>query len=50
MSVSLGEDWKDFFDLILVDNKKPLFQRSENPFFIMDESAKNFKGSVIDSS
>ena len=32
LKASLGEDWTDFFDLVLTGCRKPLFQRALNPF------------------
>jgi hypothetical protein len=32
MTVSLGLDWEQYFDVILVKNKKDLFLKSETPF------------------
>jgi hypothetical protein len=31
METTLGEDWQEFFDLIICDAKKPLFYRSSEP-------------------
>ena len=36
MKVTIGDDWKDRFDLILCDSRKPLFQRTESPFYTAD--------------
>jgi hypothetical protein len=36
MSVTLGQEWRDLFDYILVDARKPLFQRSESAFNQLD--------------
>ena len=33
MSVSLGADWKDYFDICVCNCKKPLFQRTTQPFY-----------------
>ena len=36
MKITLGEDWKDLFDIIVNDSKKPLFQRAESAFYTVD--------------
>jgi phosphoglycolate phosphatase-like HAD superfamily hydrolase len=38
MKETLGRDWKDFFDIIVANCRKPLFYKSENPFFEVRDS------------
>jgi hypothetical protein len=47
MTVALGPDWQDSFDIICADCRKPLWQRADNPFFQYDESKKDRKGSRL---
>jgi len=49
MEVTLGPDWMDLFDLVLCNCKKPLFQRTENPFFRFDPNMPNLKGRLVDN-
>jgi hypothetical protein len=51
MKATLGEDWKNFFDFCIVDARKPLFFRSNSPFYSVDTKVKaTFRGTVIDSA
>jgi hypothetical protein len=36
MRATLGPTWRDAFDLILCNSRKPLFHRGESPFFEVD--------------
>jgi hypothetical protein len=47
MTETLGLDWKNLFELHLVSCKKPLFQRTENPFYKLDRKKQEFKGQKI---
>ena len=47
MTASIGKEWQSLFDIIILNSKKPLFQRSENPFFSFDENSKNNKGAKV---
>jgi hypothetical protein len=40
MRQTLGFAWKSFFDFVIGDCKKPLWQRAEQPFTEIDESLK----------
>jgi hypothetical protein len=33
LTETLGPDWRKFFDLIILDARKPLFFRAEGPFY-----------------
>jgi hypothetical protein len=50
MKATLGDDWKDFFDLCIANSKKPLFHETENPFYDLNLYAKDLKGKKYDSS
>jgi hypothetical protein len=47
MKQMLGPDWRNLFDLNLVKCQKPLFQRAQNPFFVIDPEQDNLKGVKI---
>jgi len=50
MTVTLGEDWENFFDLICCHTRKPLFFHSQtHPFHPHDSSRLNLKGDAIHS-
>lgn len=49
MKTTLGSDWADFFDLRLVHARKPLFTKSEFPFFAVDREANTLRGQIIKS-
>ena len=34
MVITLDSEWKDVFDFVIVNCKKPLFQKAENPFSV----------------
>jgi FMN phosphatase YigB (HAD superfamily) len=44
MKTSIGNDWKDYFDLIIINARKPLFQRAETPFYEYDPKTKSKRG------
>jgi hypothetical protein len=41
MSASLGSQWQNFFDLVLLNSRKPLFWRASAPFYQLDKSQNN---------
>jgi len=49
MTATLGDDWRDFFDIICCYCRKPLFfwDVKTDPFFELDESKANYKGKAI---
>jgi hypothetical protein len=47
MELTLGEEWMSYFDLIICNCKKPLFQRTENPFYKFDPTKPNLKGRAV---
>ena len=49
MTATLGDDWRDFFDIICSYCRKPLFfwDVKTDPFFELDESKANYKGKAI---
>lgn len=49
MTATIGQDWQDFFHLILINCKKPVFQATDSVFFSIDGTAKNRKGKVLSS-
>jgi hypothetical protein len=50
MKATIGDDWKDFFDICIANSKKPLFHDTENPFYELNLYAKDLKGKKYDSS
>ena len=36
MNYSIGSDWKEFFTLVMANSNKPLFYKTETPFFEFD--------------
>ena len=50
MSVTLGYDWENFFDQSFASCRKPLFQKSNSPFFEYDAKTANMKGAEINSA
>jgi len=44
MKATLGDDWKQFFDICIANAKKPLFHEAENPFYELNLYAKDLKG------
>jgi hypothetical protein len=50
MQATLGEsNWQKFFDVIVMDAKKPLFMRSENNFYEYDSYKDDLKGPKIEN-
>ncbi|CDW90182.1 UNKNOWN [Stylonychia lemnae] len=49
MTATLGDDWKDFFDIVCCYCRKPLFfwDIKTDPFFELDQSKANQKGKAI---
>ena len=47
MEHTLGKDWLDSFDICIPNAKKPLFQRTEQPFYKLDRTEKNLKGDEV---
>ena len=48
MKATFGDDWEQIFDLKLANCRKPLFFRDPNaPFYVVDESARDLKGTSI---
>lgn len=49
MQATLGEEnWQKFFDVIVMNAKKPLFMRSESTFYEYDSYKDDLKGPKID--
>lgn len=46
---SFGPNWRDCFDVILSNCRKPLWQRGNQPFHVIDRSVKTLKGEKVDS-
>ena len=40
MKATMGEDWLDYFDVCCAKARKPLFQRTESPFY-------NYRGDTL---
>ena len=49
MTATLGQDWKDFFDTIIFNARKPLFHRTTSPFITVDPHSPTMKGNEIHS-
>ena len=47
MTVTLGPDWKNYFDICVANARKPLFYRAESPFYHYDPNQENRKGCKI---
>jgi hypothetical protein len=47
MKETLGKNWQDFFDIIVANCRKPLFYKSENPFYEVRDSTQNWKGGKL---
>jgi hypothetical protein len=47
MQTTLGENWKELFDLWICDTRRPLFQRGKAPFLRVDFENKNGQGEPI---
>jgi hypothetical protein len=47
MNTSLGPDWLSFFDIVVANCKKPLWQRTESPFYVYDPRSLNCKGKKL---
>lgn len=46
MRATIGDDWKDYFDLINANCRKPAFFGKDQEFFTIDKTAENLKGPV----
>ena len=45
MAYTLNEkDWQKYFDVVIAGTMKPLFYKTEEPFYIMNTDADTFKG------
>ena len=49
MTITLGPDWKDFFDFVIINMHKPLFWNAKNPFHAFDPTNEEMKGQKIDN-
>jgi hypothetical protein len=47
MKMTLGADWAKFFDIVIADCQKPIWQRAENPFVQIEKNPLYVKGQVI---
>ena len=47
MRHTLGEDWKDYFDICVANARKPLFYRAESPFYEYTPNTETRKGNKI---
>ena len=47
MTITLGKDWKNYFDICVANARKPLFYRAESPFSEYDPEAENRKGNKV---
>ena len=47
MKATLGDNWLDYFDICVVNAGKPLFQRTEKPFYSLDMTNKSYRGKKI---
>ena len=47
MKLSLGDNWKSYFDIVVANARKPLFYRAESPFYEYDQTAKNDQGKKL---
>jgi hypothetical protein len=50
MTITLGEDWQDFFDFTILNMHKPLFWNAKNPFYSFEPTAKDSKGAQAGNS
>lgn len=50
MTVTLGEDWKTFFDIICANCNKPLWQSTEKPFYEVNFYYDTLKGLKVDKA
>jgi hypothetical protein len=41
---TIGEKWKDLFDMIVIDARKPLFQQIDSSFFEYNEKNESMVG------
>lgn len=46
MRATIGDDWKDYFDLINANCRKPAFFGKDQEFYTIDKTADNLKGPV----
>jgi len=44
MKISLGLKWTNLFELVIADARKPLFQRTLNPFYEVDVNKVDLRG------
>jgi hypothetical protein len=49
MTHVFGESWRDLFDVCICDARKPLFHKSDNAFFELDQTKLEGKGDQISS-
>ena len=47
MSTTLGEDWRQFFDMVCANSRKPLFFSGTQPFWKCNPSLPDFKESLV---
>jgi hypothetical protein len=50
LKATLGDKWKTYFDVVVSNCKKPLFQQSNGPFYSYDVKSHNLRGKKCDSS
>ena len=49
MKATLGEHWRNFFDLVCANAKKPLWQRADAPLYEVDMASTTLRGKKISS-
>lgn len=49
MSATLGEEWRQYFDMVFCNSKKPAFFSAKNPCYELDASSASHKGTEIKS-
>jgi len=51
MKVSMGKDWRKFFNMVFCNAQKPKFFTEDKPYYVLDEWMDNLKGEIgFDSS
>jgi hypothetical protein len=48
MTITLGAEWQDYFDIICANCNKPLWQSTEKPFYEVNYYYDTLKGKKVD--
>jgi hypothetical protein len=48
LTYALGKDWMDWFDVVLLDARTPLFYKSDNSFYALEDGTDKLRGEKME--